>query len=103
MILELQIITTFIVSLWFDAFGIHRVVLKLFGKNPWDDFKPFSCYFCTSLWLNGCVLSAYASVLYFSGRLGTKELIDVGFCFMLNFVVSLILDRVLGYESTKGK
>lgn len=92
----LQVITTAIAIIWFDVFGLHRKLLKAFGKNEWDDLKPFSCFFCMSFQI-GLGLSL--------GMFIFNSFDPLNFCFfnLLNIVISRILDVVFGYESIKGK
>lgn len=46
--LELVTINHTIIILY--TLFLKTKVLKLFGKNEWDDFKPLTCYFCLSIW-----------------------------------------------------
>ena len=96
----MQILTTFIVLIWFEVLGVHRMILKLVGRKPWDDLKPFTCFFCTHNWI-GIIIATISTIV----RVNANEF-DLFFVvkfLMLNFIVSIILDRVLGFESIKGK
>jgi hypothetical protein len=96
---EMQILTTFIVLMWFDVLGVHRMILKLVGRKPWDDFKPFTCFFCTHNWI-GIIIAIIAITVQVRDWEGIFLVVEF---LMLNFIVSIVLDRVLGHESIKGK
>lgn len=99
-ILQLQIVTTLTVILWFDVFGLHRIILGWFGKKPWEELKPFSCYFCTSFWLGiGYAIGALSCMK----TMGSIDWETLAFFIMLNTIISRILDSVLGYDTMKGK
>ena len=107
-IITLQIITTFLVLLWFDglrAAGINtsgpNIVLRLFGYKPWTEkkdlpflLKAFACYFCTSFWF-GVIVAAIYYINY--GDLNTAFLL-----IMSNTIASRLLDYLLGYQSFKS-
>jgi hypothetical protein len=47
-LLTLWIVTNFIsIVYWMFRFK----VLGWMGKEPYDDFKPFTCYFCMANWI----------------------------------------------------
>lgn len=92
---ELQITTIFITILWFDIFGVHRAILRLFDRGSWETMKPFTCYFCMNFWIGAIGALVYCLT---SGDLKTAILFV-----MINTVVSRFLDTFLGYKSIKDK
>lgn len=98
-ILKLQIIATAITISWFEVFRMHKIILGWFNLNVWDDLKPFSCFFCTSVWLGVCVAIGSAVAQYFNrGSIDIETLI---YFIIGNFIVSRVLDSVIGYDSLK--
>jgi len=100
-ILELQLITTLILILWFDVFGLHRIILNLFGFESWLDKESLpkwigwaSCYFCTGFWLG--IIITLCSLPFISIREAITLII-------LNTVITRILDNLLGFDSIKSK
>lgn len=101
-ILQAQIITSFLVVLWFKHLGVHRYLLNLFGYPAYaskSDIKNFflkwlACYFCTSFWI-GVLVSL--PLFYYSNIETTIYFI------LLNTTISGILDTLLGYQSIKEK
>jgi len=86
--------------MWFEVLGVHRIILKLVGLKPWDDFKPFTCFFCTHNWI-GIIIAIVSTIVRVKQNDFDLNLL-ISFL-MLNFIVSIVLDRVLGFESIKGK
>lgn len=102
-ILKLELITILLGLIWFDWLGLHRKILNAFGKQPFDDFKPFSCYFCTMQWIGFIIIISYG-IWSEVNNVDFFEWIEVAFWFIvLNLVVSRILDNLLGYDSIKAK
>ena len=99
-IITLQIVTTFLVLIWFDWIALQNVILKLFRYQVWvkKSELPFllkwvACYFCTSLWIGVIV----ATVYYLN--FGNIELSIL--LIMSNLIASRLLDHLLGYQSFK--
>jgi len=99
-IITLQIVTTFLVLIWFDWIALQNVILKLFGYQVWvkKSELPFllkwvACYFCTSFWIGVIV----ATVYYLN--FGNIELSIL--LIMSNLIASRLLDHLLGYQSFK--
>jgi len=99
-IITLQIVTTFLVLIWFDTIALQNVILKLFGYQVWvkKSELPFllkwvACYFCTSLWIGVVVAAVY--YLNF-GNIEISILL-----IMSNLIASRLLDHLLGYQSFK--
>jgi len=101
-ILELQLTTTLILILWFDLFGLHNIILSWFGKEVWQIeshhkwyLQLFACYFCTGFWIGTIVSGIYFGLTY-DWRTALTLLV-------LNFVITRILDNLLGFDSIKSK
>lgn len=92
---EAQILLILTGIIWFDFIGMHRIILKWFGRNPWDELKPFSCYFCTLSWFG--IMTA--------GIICAMNLEWITCCLFIiqNTVIAKILDSILGYDSLKSK
>lgn len=100
-IFQAQIITTFLVTIWFKHLGVHRMLLEILGYKaytPKEDikfiFRWVACYFCTSFWI-GIVISL--PLFYYS----TIE--ETIYFILLNTTISGVLDTLLGYQSIKEK
>ncbi len=97
-ILQAQIVTLFIVVLWFKIFGLHRILLGYFNYPPFASksdikeiyLKPLGCYLCTSFWI-GVIISIPLLI--------TSNLENTIYFLMLNTALSGILDTLLGYKN----
>jgi hypothetical protein len=77
-LLILWIITNFIaVVYWIFRFK----VLYWLGKEPFEDFKPFTCYFCMANWI-GLIMA----LIHFD--------IDGIYFLMLNFITAYALGKL---------
>ena len=91
LLIELQIIVTFTSMMWFNVLGMHRVLLRMMGKQPWEQFKPFSCWLCTQHHIGVMAIAAYQLAKGF-------DLQQLIMYLCLNYIIAKLMDSKFGFE-----
>lgn len=82
---EWQIITTFLMFLWFDVFHVGYMIKKRFYKRYWAFIKPWDCRFCTHFWI-GAAMSPYFLI--------NGELFEFAIYIIINTLTSKCYDKI---------
>jgi hypothetical protein len=83
--LEVQIIATALVLLWFEVLHVGLRIKKLLYTNYWEYRKPWDCRLCTHFWLG----SIFGILFIFTQQL------ENGLIYLaLNFVTSYYYDKL---------
>jgi len=91
LLIELQILTIASAIVWFDILGGHRIILKAIGFKPWENKKPWTCWFCTQQYIGMILIVTYQLV----HGLNWHQLI-LFIC--LNLIVSKLMDDKFGFD-----
>lgn len=83
--LEVQIIATALVVLWFEILHVGIRIKKLLYKDYWTYRKPWDCRLCTHFWLGSIF------VIFF---IFTTQLENGLIYLALNFVTSYTYDKL---------
>jgi hypothetical protein len=83
--LEVQIIATAFVLLWFEVLHVGLRIKKVLYTNYWEYRKPWDCRLCTHFWLGSIF------VIFF---IFTQQLENGLIYLALNFVISYYYDKL---------